>query len=83
MASRRASGAPGGSSRTKAALAAAKARGKVLGGKRGAVLSDEARASGRAIQVQRADERAADLRPVIRDLQQGDVATLCANAHEC
>jgi DNA invertase Pin-like site-specific DNA recombinase len=68
------------SSRTKAALAAAKARGKVLGGNRGVVLSHEARASGRAIQVKRADERAADLRPVIRDLQQGGVATLCAIA---
>ena len=34
------------SSRTKAALAAAKARGKLLGGNRGAVLSEEARATG-------------------------------------
>jgi hypothetical protein len=34
------------SSRTKAALAAANARGKVLGGNRGAVLSAEARATG-------------------------------------
>jgi DNA invertase Pin-like site-specific DNA recombinase len=58
------------SSRTKAALAAAKARGKVLGGNRGAVLSDQARATGRAAQTKRAGERAADLQPMIRDLQQ-------------
>jgi DNA invertase Pin-like site-specific DNA recombinase len=68
------------SSRTKAALAAAKARGKVLGGNRGAVLSAEARATGRAVQIKRAGERAADLRPMIRDLQQGGADTLCAIA---
>jgi len=68
------------SSRTKAALAAAKARGKVLGGNRGAVLSAEARATGRAVQIKRAAERAADLRPMIRDLQQGGADTLCAIA---
>jgi DNA invertase Pin-like site-specific DNA recombinase len=64
------------SSRTKAALAAAKARGKVLGGNRGAVLSENARAAARAVQVKRASERAADLHPIIRDLQQSGVATL-------
>ena len=68
------------SSRTKAALAAAKARGKVLGGNRGAVLSEKARATGRALQTKRAGERAADLRPVIRDLQQIGIDTLCAIA---
>jgi DNA invertase Pin-like site-specific DNA recombinase len=68
------------SSRTKAALAAAKARGKLLGGNRGTALSEQARATGRAIQVKRAVERAADLRPMIRDLQQSGVDTLCAIA---
>jgi DNA invertase Pin-like site-specific DNA recombinase len=68
------------STRTKAALAAAKARGKVLGGNRGAVLSERARAIGRAAQVKRAGERAADLQPMIRDLQNGGVATLSAIA---
>ena len=68
------------SSRTKAALAAAKARGKLLGGNRGAVLSEEARATGRAVQSKRAGERAADLRPMIRDLQQSGADTLCAIA---
>src|SRR5262245_51677692 len=57
------------STRTKAALAAAKARGKKLGGNRGVVLSDEARAAGCAIRVARANERAVDLRPVLRDLE--------------
>jgi DNA invertase Pin-like site-specific DNA recombinase len=63
------------STRTKAALAAAKARGKKLGGNRGAVLSDVARASGREAQVTRANERAADLRPVLRDLQRHGVTS--------
>ena len=44
------------------------------------VLSAEARATGRAVQIKRAGERAADLRPMIRDLQQGGVDTLCAIA---
>ena len=63
-----------------AALAAAKARGKVLGGNRGAVLSEKARATGRAIQIKRAGERAADLGPMIRSLQQAGIDTLCAIA---
>lgn len=64
------------SSRTKAALAAAKARGKRLGGNRGSIVSDEARAIGRTIQIERARERAADLQPLIRDLREGGVASL-------
>jgi DNA invertase Pin-like site-specific DNA recombinase len=70
------------SSRTKAALAAARARGKVLGGNRGTLLSEEARAVGRAVQMKRATERAADLQPMICDLRQGGVATLAGLA-EC
>lgn len=56
------------SSRTKAALAAAKARGKRLGGNRGAVLSIAARAAGRAAQVERSRKRALDLIPVMKEL---------------
>ena len=39
-------------------------------------MSEEARATGRAVQIKRAGERAADLRPMIRDLQ-GGADTLC------
>jgi DNA invertase Pin-like site-specific DNA recombinase len=57
------------SARTKAALAAAKARGQRLGGHRGASLSIEARDAGRAAQSKRAQQRARDLAPVIRELR--------------
>lgn len=60
------------SARTKAALAAAKARGKKLGGNRGATLSDEARAAGRAVRAEQADARAADIGPVIAELRAQD-----------
>jgi DNA invertase Pin-like site-specific DNA recombinase len=53
------------SSRTKAALAAAKARGKKLGGNRGMKLTAKVRAGGRAEVVKRATARAADLAPII------------------
>ncbi|WP_461325305.1 recombinase family protein [Bradyrhizobium diazoefficiens] len=56
------------SSRTKAALAAAKARGKALGGCRGGVLSDRARAMGRRAQALVAQRRAHDLAPVLVEL---------------
>ena len=64
------------STRTKAALAAAKARGKVLGGSRGVTLSGEARAIGRAVQAERATKHAADLMPIMRGLKQTGVRTL-------
>lgn len=57
------------SARTKAALAAAKARGKRLGGNRGVTLSDEARATGRAVRTEQANARAADIGPLIAELQ--------------
>jgi DNA invertase Pin-like site-specific DNA recombinase len=57
------------SSRTKAALAAAKARGKKLGGNRGVELSETVRAAGRKRLVERANERATDLAPTIAELQ--------------
>src|SRR5919201_780073 len=52
------------SARTKAALAAAKRRGKKLGGDRGARLTAKARAAGRAVLMARAQERAS-----IKELQ--------------
>lgn len=57
------------SARTKAALAAAKARGKQLGGDRGARLSNDARKAGREYQSRRAQLRANDLAPLLRGLQ--------------
>jgi DNA invertase Pin-like site-specific DNA recombinase len=53
------------SARTKAALAAAKARGTVLGGYRGVALSGEAQAAGRLSQVAAANARAERLRGVV------------------
>lgn len=64
------------SSRTKAALAAAKARGKKLGGNRGVELSEAARAAGRKRLVERANERATDLAPTIAELQAAGVRSL-------
>lgn len=60
--------------RTKAALAAAKARGKKLGGHRGVTLSNEARAMGRAARTQRANARATDIGPLIAELQTDDAS---------
>ena len=53
------------SARTKAALAAAKARGKRLGGYRGTVLSEKVREAGRTAIAKRSDARARDLGPII------------------
>jgi DNA invertase Pin-like site-specific DNA recombinase len=58
------------SQRTKAALAAAKVRGVRPGGDRGTRLSKAARKAGRDAQVTRASGRAADLAPIISELQQ-------------
>ncbi len=69
------------SSRTKAALAATKARGKRLGGHRGVSLSAAARAAGRAAQSERAQQRAHDLAPVIHDLRSRGIDS--ANALAC
>lgn len=56
------------SSRTKAALAAAKERGKRLGGHRGVSLSKQSQAAGRAAQSHRAQQRAIDLGPLLSQL---------------
>ncbi|MDP2409618.1 MAG: recombinase family protein [Pseudolabrys sp.] len=64
------------SARTKAALAAAKARGTKLGGNRGAVLSSSARKKGRAMQTAKARERAADLAPVLEEMRRDGTTSL-------
>ncbi|MGJ4892598.1 recombinase family protein [Bradyrhizobium sp. HKCCYLRH3099] len=64
------------SERTKAALAAAKRRGVQLGGDRGTRLTRAARKAGRETQVARANERAADLAHIIRDLQSTGITSL-------
>jgi DNA invertase Pin-like site-specific DNA recombinase len=68
------------SERTKAALAAAKARGVKLGGNRGVVISKEAREKARKAIAKRADARAADLAPTIAELRAAGKTTLRAIA---
>src|SRR5215831_13204910 len=68
------------SARTKAALAAAKARGQKLGGVRSTKLTDEARAMGRSVIATRATDKAADYAPVIRELQASGVTSLAGIA---
>lgn len=64
------------SDRTKAALAAAKARGTKLGGYRGATIDGAARKISMARRKAVADERAADLAPVIRELWADGITSL-------
>jgi DNA invertase Pin-like site-specific DNA recombinase len=70
------------SARTKAALAAAKARGTVLGGYRGVTLSREAQAAGRRSQAAAANDRASRLREVVAALKAEGRTTLRALAEE-
>ena len=64
------------SERTKAAMAAAKVRGKRLGTPGNLTNVDEGRANGRARCSQKARERAIDLRPIIADLRGEGVTNL-------
>ena len=57
------------SARTKAALAAAKARGTMLGGYRGHTVTAAAGEAGRRSQATRAGARVADLAPVLAELR--------------
>src|SRR5437763_1334162 len=57
------------SERTRAALAAAKARGRLLGGYRGRAGSCTDLAKARAVRVAKAWQRAIDLAPTLRELQ--------------
>ena len=64
------------SERTKAALAAAKARGRVLGGFRGHVVDDGARRASLATRRAVSAARAADIAPVIAELRASGVTSL-------
>lgn len=66
------------SERTKKALAAAKARGVKLGGDRGNLpkVGEKGRAQSLATRQHRASQKAADLAPIIKDLQAQGVTTL-------
>jgi DNA invertase Pin-like site-specific DNA recombinase len=64
------------SERTKVALAAAKAKGRKLGGYRGAKLTAKARMAGCAARTARATARAPDLAPTIAALQASGVTSL-------
>jgi DNA invertase Pin-like site-specific DNA recombinase len=65
---------------TKAALAAAKRRGVKLGGDRGAKLTAKARMAGCKARAERAEAKAADLAPIIRDMQAAGATSLRAIA---
>jgi DNA invertase Pin-like site-specific DNA recombinase len=66
------------SERTKAALAAAKARGVKLGGDRGnfASIAAQGRAKGRQVVTANAQARSADLIEIVRDVQAGGAVSL-------
>jgi DNA invertase Pin-like site-specific DNA recombinase len=64
------------SKRTKDALAAAKRRGKKLGGDRGVVPTKKARALATDALQARADSRAADIAPIIADLRAAGAESL-------
>jgi DNA invertase Pin-like site-specific DNA recombinase len=66
------------SARTKAALAAAKRRGVQLGGDRRARLTAKARKAGNAANTEAARNRAADVAPVIKELQAAGAESLPA-----
>jgi DNA invertase Pin-like site-specific DNA recombinase len=68
------------SERTKAALAAAKARGVKLGGDRGRTITREMINAGNAAKVAQARARAADLAPTIKELQTAGYESLRAIA---
>ena len=68
------------SERTKVALAAAKRRGVKLGGDRGARLTAKARRAGTEAVQARANERAADLAPIVAELQANGARSLRAIA---
>jgi DNA invertase Pin-like site-specific DNA recombinase len=70
------------SERTKAALAAAKARGQRLGGYRGYTPGEADRASASAAKAAKAQERANRVLPLIRELQAGGVTSLSGLARE-
>lgn len=70
------------SARTKAALAAAKARGAVLGGDHGGRATDAARAKAAAVRQGKADKLAADLASIIANIRAKGATSLRAIAAE-
>jgi DNA invertase Pin-like site-specific DNA recombinase len=70
------------SERTKAALAAAKARGVKLGGDHGARLTQKARRAGWEARMARADAKAADYAPAIAEIQAAGITSLRGIAAE-
>ena len=68
------------SDRTKKALAAAKKRGRVLGGFRGKVPTAGHRALSAVARQRKADERVADLAPIVKELQAAGKTSLRAIA---
>lgn len=64
------------SARTKAALAAAKARGTVLGGFRGRAITKAAGEAGRAAQTARMAGRVSDLAPVLAEIRAAGTESL-------
>lgn len=70
------------STRTKAALAAAKTRGVRLGRPENLRNGDEGRAKGRSSQTARKEARATDLRPILRALKEEGSRSLRAMAAE-
>ena len=64
------------SARTKAALAAAKARGTRLGGDRGVMPTPKMRKQSAAARQERAASRAADIAPTIKELQANGVTSV-------
>lgn len=70
------------SQRTKAALAAAKARGTKLGGNRGSIIDDAARQASAATRAARAKDRSSQLLPIIEDLKANGITSLNAIANE-
>jgi DNA invertase Pin-like site-specific DNA recombinase len=68
------------SERTKAALAAAKRRGVVLGGFRGHVIGAKEQKASAAVRSEAADTRASDLADVVKELQASGATSLRAIA---
>jgi DNA invertase Pin-like site-specific DNA recombinase len=64
------------SERTQAALAAAKARGVRLGGNRGSIITAEARARSVAVRTRAAARQAADIMPIIAEIQNAGSSSL-------